>query len=154
MKKLINQIMKFGIVGGLAFVIDYGVFVILANGFQMYYPLANVFGFVLSLIFNYVMSMKFVFERKEGTDRRKEFIIFTILSSIGLLINELIIITCVDGIYLHNVKLQELFDIDMAKQVGKIVATGIVMVYNFISRKLFIEGHGNNAEAQNGQKEA
>lgn len=146
MKKLINQIMKFGIVGALAFVIDYGVYVLLANGLQMNYLIANIFGFTLSLIFNYFMSMKFVFERKDDTDKRKEFITFTILSLIGLGINELIIFGCVDGVYLNSVFFQEKIDIGLAKQAGKIVATGIVMVYNFISRKIFIEGKNTNNE--------
>lgn len=146
MKKLINQIMKFGIVGALAFVIDYGVYVLLANGLQINYLIANIFGFTLSLIFNYLMSMKFVFERKEDTDKRKEFITFTILSLIGLGINELIIFGCVDGVYLNSAFLQEKIDIGLAKQAGKIVATGIVMVYNFISRKIFIEGKNTNNE--------
>ena len=138
--------MKFGIVGALAFVIDYGVYVLLANGLQMNYLIANIFGFTLSLIFNYFMSMKFVFERKDDTDKRKEFITFTILSLIGLGINELIIFGCVDGVYLNSVFLQEKIDIGLAKQAGKIVATGIVMVYNFISRKIFIEGKNTNNE--------
>lgn len=139
MKKLMNQILKFGVVGALAFLIDYGVFTILANGLHVHYLIANVCGFVLSLIFNYLMSMKFVFERKENADKRKEFVTFAILSVIGLGINELIILGCVDGIYLNSTLLQELFGIGLAKQIGKIIATGIVMVYNFISRKIFIE---------------
>jgi len=135
-----NQIMKFGIVGVLAFFIDYGVFTILANGLHIHYLIANIFGFTLSLIFNYLMSMKFVFERKEDADKRKEFVTFAVLSLIGLGINELIILGCVDGIYVNSGFLQEKFDIGLAKQAGKIIATGIVMVYNFISRKIFIEG--------------
>lgn len=139
MKKLMNQILKFGVVGALAFLIDYGVFTVLANVLHVHYLIANVCGFVLSLIFNYLMSMKFVFERKENADKRKEFVTFAILSVIGLGINELIILGCVDGIYLNSTLLQEQFSIGIAKQIGKIIATGIVMVYNFISRKIFIE---------------
>ena len=86
------------------------------------------------------MSMKFVFERKENADKRKEFVTFAILSVIGLGINELIIYGCVDGIYLNSAALQEQFGLGLAKQAGKIIATGIVMIYNFISRKIFIEG--------------
>jgi len=145
MSKLINQIMRFGIVGVLAFLIDYGIFVLLANVLDVYYLVANFFGFTISLIFNYLMSMKFVFSRKEGADKKKEFVAFCILSVIGLGINELIILACVDGIYLHSVKLQGIFDIGIAKQAGKIIATGIVMVYNFISRKIFIEGKSTEA---------
>lgn len=148
MKKLINQIMKFGIVGGLAFVIDYGVFVLLANGLHVHYLIANIFGFTLSLIFNYLMSMKFVFERKENADKRKEFVTFAILSLFGLGINELIILGCVDGVYLNSVFLQDKFDIGIAKQAGKIIATGIVMVYNFVSRKIFIEGTGTKTKKE------
>lgn len=140
MRKLINQIMRFGIVGALAFIIDYGIFVLLANWLNIHYLAANVVGFTVSLIFNYLMSMKFVFERKENADRKKEFIAFAVLSMVGLGINELVILACVDGIYMHNAVLQETFGIGLAKQAGKIIATGIVMVYNFISRKLFIEG--------------
>ena len=33
----------------------------------------------------------------------------------------------------------ELFSHNMMKMIGKILATGIVMVYNFISRKIFLE---------------
>lgn len=140
MNKLISQIMRFGIVGVLAFLIDYGIFVLLANVLNVYYLIANFFGFTISLIFNYLMSMKFVFARKEDADKKKEFVTFAVLSVIGLVLNELIILACVDGIYLHSVNLQRIFDIGFAKQAGKIIATGIVMVYNFISRKIFIEG--------------
>lgn len=140
MNKLINQILRFGVVGVLAFLIDYGIFVLFANVLNIHYLIANFFGFTISLIFNYLMSMKFVFSRKEGADKKKEFVTFCILSVIGLGINELIILACVDGVYLHSIMLQETFDIGIAKQAGKIIATGIVMVYNFISRKIFIEG--------------
>lgn len=140
MKKLINQIMRFGIVGVVAFLVDYGMFVLLANALNVYYLIANIFGFTISLIVNYLLSMKYVFARKEDTDKKKEFMTFTVLSLVGLAINELIILACVDGVYLHSIKLQEIFDIGVAKQAGKIVATGVVMVYNFISRKIFIEG--------------
>lgn len=142
MKKLIDQILKFGVVGVFAFIIDYGIFVILANGLHIHYLIANIFGFTISLVFNYIMSMKFVFARKEGVDKRREFMTFAILSLVGLGINELIILGCVDGIYYNNAALQNLFDVAFAKQAGKIVATGVVMVYNFISRKIFIEGKG------------
>lgn len=140
MKKLINQIMRFGIVGVVAFLVDYGMFVLLANVLNVYYLIANIFGFTISLIVNYLLSMKYVFARKEDADKKKEFMTFTVLSLVGLVINELIILACVDGVYLHSIKLQEIFDIGVAKQAGKIVATGVVMVYNFISRKIFIEG--------------
>lgn len=139
MKKLIDQILKFGVVGFIAFFIDFGIFKLLSSVFGVYYLVANFFGFTISLIFNYAASMTFVFERKENSDRRTEFLIFTVLSIIGLLLNELIIFICIGGIYQHMALLQELMSRQWAETFGKVVATGIVMVYNFITRKVFLE---------------
>ena len=71
-------------------------------------------------------------------DRRKEFTIFAVLSIIGLVLNELIIFGVL-AIYDHVSFLQTGFLWDIKEWVGKIIATGIVMVYNFITRKIFIE---------------
>ena len=43
--------------------------------------------FTASVVFNYVASMRYVFTHKEGMSRRREFIIFVVLSVIGLIIN-------------------------------------------------------------------
>lgn len=139
MKKLVDQILKFGVVGFLAFFIDFGIFKLLSSVFGVYYMVANFFSFTISLIFNYVMSMKFVFERKENADKRVEFVVFTILSAVGLLLNELIIYGCVEGVYHKLPILQQRMSSSWAETFGKIVATGIVMVYNFITRKIFLE---------------
>lgn len=139
MKKLIDQILKFGVVGFIAFFIDFGLFKLLSSVFGIYYMVANFFSFTVSLVFNYVASMKFVFERKENINKRVEFIIFTVLSVIGLILNEIIIFGCVDGVYYRLPVLQQNMSQAWAETFGKIVATGIVMVYNFITRKIFLE---------------
>lgn len=71
MKKLIDQIMRFGIVGVLAFFIDYGVMVALTELFGVYYLLSACISFTVSVIFNYVCSMKFVFTRREDISRAR-----------------------------------------------------------------------------------
>ena len=72
-------------------------------------------------------------------DRKKEFTVFLILSAIGLLLNEAVMYICIDGIYDHSSSLQELLSSELMVSVSAIIATGVVMVYNFISRKLFLE---------------
>lgn len=139
MKKLMDQILKFGVVGIIAFFIDFGIFKLLSSVFGVYYLVANFFGFTISLIFNYVASMTFVFERKENADRKAEFVIFTILSVIGLLLSELIIYLCIEVIYENMPLLMSYISRQWAETFGKVVATGIVMVYNFITRKIFLE---------------
>ncbi len=139
MKKLMEQIIKFGIVGVICFGIDFAIFSFLNYGIDTGYMMAAFWGFVISVIVNYLLSMKYVFVRKEEMDRRKEFIVFVILSVIGLGLNEVIIFGCVDGVYKNWIWLQGLITVGLAEMGGKIVATGIVMVYNFITRKIFLE---------------
>ena len=131
--------MKFGIVGVLSFGIDFGVYSILVYFTPVPLLVANFFGFTISVIFNYIMSMKYVFQRNEDMDRKKEFIIFVILSLIGLGLNELLVWLFVEYSYKNIAIIAELFSYNMMKMIGKILATGIVMVYNFISRKIFLE---------------
>lgn len=139
MKKLMEQIIKFGVIGVLSFLIDFAVFSLLNYVVHTDYLVAGFFGFVISVIFNYIMSMRFVFERKDNIDKRVEFAIFVALSAVGLVINELVIWGCVDGIYVHTAALMRILNRDLAEMAGKIIATAVVMVYNFISRKIFLE---------------
>ncbi|MDD3453401.1 MAG: GtrA family protein [Bacilli bacterium] len=124
-QKLLKQIFKFGIVGGLAFIIDYALLFILTKIIKMYYLDASIISFVVSLIFNYIASIKFVFDVKKK-QTIKEIFIFVLLSVIGLGINQVILYITVDLI---------LIDV----MIGKIFATAIVMIWNFITRKIFIE---------------
>ena len=126
MKKLINQILKFGVVGGIAFVIDYGILFLLAKVIGLNELISAAISFIISLTFNYFLSTKWVFEAKRQTP--KEVIIFVLLSVVGLGINEVLI-------YLGTKKL----GIDV--MIVKLFATAIVMVYNFITRKLILEKH-------------
>jgi putative flippase GtrA len=142
MKKLIAQIMKFGIVGVIAFFIDFGLFKFFTF-IGIPYLIANVMSFTISLICNYLMSMKYVFVRKDDLSRRKEFIIFTILSIIGLGIQELILFVGIDLIWKNWPWMQSwLKTKNSCETFMKLGATGIVMVYNFISRKMFLEQKG------------
>ena len=143
--KLLMQIMKFAVVGGTSFVIDFLITMVVSALMRKFglsiesaAAVGGIFGFCISLIYNYIMSMKFVFERKDDMDRRKEFLIFTLLSAVGLGLNELIL-------YFGVVACNGIIPDIVAKYPSyitagvKIVATGIVMVYNFISRKMTLE---------------
>lgn len=149
MKKLFAQIIKFGFVGGLCFLIDFVITMIVNHvlhavtgmDFEITATVAGFFGFTISVIVNYILSMKFVFERKEDMSKKKEFIIFLILSIIGLGINEVVIWFCTGVLYKDIQWLQETFNNTVYLAGAKILATAIVMVYNFVSRKIFLEKH-------------
>lgn len=127
MRKLIEQIMKFGVVGVIAFVIDFGVMVFLTEVFGIDPVISATVSFIISVIFNYAASMRYVFSHREGMSRMREFVIFVVLSAIGLGINDLLIWAGTD-----------LASFDY--RLVKIFATAVVMVWNFVTRKIFLEG--------------
>lgn len=139
MKKLIEQILKFAVVGGISFVVDFLVYAISANVLGIHYIIAGVLGFVISVIVNYVLSMKFVFVSKDDMSKQSEFVIFVILSLIGMVLNSVILYICIDLIYMNWLWLQGVITIKIMNLAAKIIATGIVMVYNFVTRKIFLE---------------
>ena len=127
MKNLFSQLIKFGLVGGIAFLIDYGIMVFLTEVFKIPSLISAAISFTVSVIFNYIASVKWVFDvDKEKNSKTKELAVFILLSVVGLGINELImwIMDKKFGIYY---------------MISKIVATIVVMCYNFITRKLFLE---------------
>lgn len=125
MDKLIKQILKFGVVGGIAFLIDYSLLYILTEYAKIPVLYSSIISFSVSVIFNYILSTKWVFTTKEK-QTLKDFIIFVLLSVIGLGINQLIMYLGVDKLNIYYM-------------IVKLFATAVVMVYNFISRKLIIE---------------
>lgn len=127
MRKLIEQIMKFGVVGVIAFVIDFGVMVFLTEVFSIDPVISATVSFIISVVFNYAASMCYVFSHREGMSRTREFVIFVVLSAIGLGINDLLIWAGTD-----------LASFDY--RLVKIFATAVVMVWNFVTRKIFLEG--------------
>ncbi|MDO4537838.1 MAG: GtrA family protein [Coriobacteriales bacterium] len=129
MDRLIQQVLKFGVVGFLAFGVDYGVLMLLTQAFGMEPVLAAGISFIVSLVFNYLASMRFVFKHRDDMSRSREFIIFLILSAIGFGINELVIWA---GTALLGRGALELTFV-------KVLATAIVMVWNFVSRKKWLD---------------
>jgi len=124
-KKLVGQILRFGVVGGGAFLIDYSILYILTEFVGIYYLISSVISFIVSLIFNYILSIYWVFDvTKKQT--AKEILIFVILSVIGLGINQVVMYIGSDLLHIYYM-------------LTKLVATFIVMVWNFVTRKIFIE---------------
>ncbi|WP_288343444.1 GtrA family protein [uncultured Dubosiella sp.] len=126
MKKLIEQIFRFGIVGFLAFIIDYGLMVFCTEVLGIYYLWSSLISFTVSVIFNYVMSVKWVFNVDNGKTQTQNLIFFVTFSIIGLGINQLIMWLGVDKIQISYL-------------IVKLFATAVVMVFNYVTRKWYFE---------------
>ncbi len=135
-QKLISlfwEFFRYALVGGLAFLVDYGTLFLfrelILTG-ESYWELffSTAAGFVTGLVTNYVLSLLFVFRRSENSGNGKTvlgFIVFTVIGIIGLGLTELIM-------YLGT----ELMHISY--MIVKIAAAAIVLVWNYAGRKLLI----------------
>lgn len=135
MKKLIEQVVKFGIVGIIALIID----VVLLNLLLLVHlnnVVAGTISFIISLIFNYIASMKYVFKHREDMARWMELLIFVISAVIGLLINDAIIWLSTLGMAqtLRGTAIYML-----RTNIGKLIATVVVAVWNFVIRKWLLD---------------
>ena len=125
-EKLLVQIFKFVIVGVIATVIDFGFLYIFKEFFHLPVILSNTLSFCISVIYNYIASVKWVFDVNSEKSKKKQFVEFISFSIVGLLLNDLIMWICVDKFSVYYL-------------LSKIIATAIVMVFNFITRKMFLE---------------
>lgn len=135
MKKLIMQIIKFGIVGVIAFCVDYIFLLLFTEVINIHPTISTGLSFVISLIVNYLLSMRFVFKVNANISKQKEIIIFVVTSCIGLGINVLMMHFGYDVWH---------FDYRFVK----IVATFVVMIWNYISKKILLEGKKVESEGE------
>lgn len=138
MKHLWSQIMKFGIVGSVAFVIDFGIFNLLVQ-WRVSAPLASVVSFLISLVFNYVASMKWVFERRGDMARWMQMLIFALSALVGLLINLALTWLVVDCMLPTTLATTDHTRYQLFADMAKLAATAVVTVWNFLIRKWLLE---------------
>lgn len=126
MKNLCKQILRFGFVGGTAFVLDFVTLWLLTETVGINYLVSNCMSFAISTVYNYVMSVTWVFKVNNQNSKSKNFFAIVVLSVVGLGFNQLIMLISVETLHINYL-------------IAKVCATFIVMVYNFITRKVFLE---------------
>lgn len=123
---LLLQYCRFAAVGITSLMVDYGTMVFLTENTALGYFKACAFSYTLSVIVNYILSMKYVFHGREDMSKMKEASIFFLLSLIGLFLNQFFMWIAVDTLGIYYA-------------VAKLLSTLLVTNYNFVSRKKFFE---------------
>ena len=125
-KSLVGQFVRYLVTGGLAFVVDFGLFALCLYKLEWHYLLANLVGLVAGLVLNYVLSIVWVFsECKRVLENKKaaEFSIFAIVGFAGVGINQLLMYLMVGRL-------------EWNEMLSKMVAAILVLMWNFGARKL------------------
>ncbi len=134
MKKMLNklfiektndlkiQFLRYIFVGGIAAVVNIGALYIFTDLFHLYYLLSNIFGFILGLITNYLLSKVLVFAKEQKFNKVIEFTIYAIIGVIGL---------GLDTLFLWLFTSWGLYYL-----LSKIISTALVFIWNFGARKV------------------
>ena len=125
-KELIAQIFNFIIVGGIATLLDWFIYFIFCHFVHLDPLISNIIAFSISVIYNYWASCKYVFNVTNKDSKLHQLIVFIVLSAIGLGITEAFI-------FIFNTKLEWNY------MLVKVLATIIVMIFNFVTRKIYLE---------------
>ncbi|WP_415962193.1 GtrA family protein [Collinsella tanakaei] len=123
-----KQFGKFAIVGLTSLAVDYALLMFLVEVLKADLFFSTTVSFIVSMIINYVLSMKYVFDHREGMSRKREFTIFAILSAVGLGLNDLYMFV---GVTMLNIGYQAM----------KLISTFLVTWYNFFSRRKFLSNN-------------
>lgn len=123
---LLVQIVNFCIVGGMATLIDFAFLYIFRDIFKFGLIFSNSLSFALSVIFNYYASIKYVFDVKKDKKNSKYFALFILFSIIGLGLNNILLWIFTNAFNIYYM-------------ISKAIATIFVMVFNFVTRKKFLE---------------
>jgi putative flippase GtrA len=130
----VSQAARYGVVGVLAFAVDYGVTWLLVQ----HIPLlaANTIGFLAANGANFLMAHQWVF----GHEWKREKLLSTYLATLGISVVGLILNNAVVWFAVGLVALPLL--------LGKVLAAGVVMVWNYAARVFLV--YGNNDKNQKG----
>lgn len=119
------QLFRYGFVGGVAFLLDYGVLILLTEVFGFHYLISATISFFLGLVTNYLLSISWVFSKRAFSNWQTGFLVFAVIGIIGLGLNNLIMYLCTEKIGIHYA-------------VSKIIATVVVFFWNFLSRRTIL----------------
>lgn len=119
------QLIRYTFVGGFAFIVDFGTLFLLTEYLNLHYLVSAAIAFILGLVTNYFLSIGWVFTRHTVSDKRIEFIVFTLIGLAGLGLNELFLwlFTDLAGMYYL---------------ISKILTAVLVYLWNFFVRKLIL----------------
>lgn len=127
-QNIIGQFLRYFVTGGLAFVVDFGVFALAFYCFNIHYLVANLIGLMGGNVVNYLLSIGWVFsaeKRKMEKHLVMEITVFIVISLVGMALNELLMYIFVDLLLVQEM-------------VSKVGAAVIVLLYNFLARKFIL----------------
>jgi putative flippase GtrA len=120
-----NEIFKYIVSGGLAFLVDFAVLYICTEFLLMHYLVANLFGYFFGVAVTYALNTQWVFSYRRYQKTWLEFFIFNGIVIVGLGLSEgmMAILVGASGMYYLY---------------AKIVTSFFVAVFNYVAKKFIL----------------
>ena len=122
--KLVNKLMRYFVVGGVAALTEWSVFAVLHFGTGTNYLISAVVAFAIALAVNYVLGLQLVFEGGRH-HRRTEVMLVVFVSLLGVAINLGVLALLVEAFSIHAM-------------IAKIAGTGAAFFWNFFARHWWV----------------
>lgn len=119
------QLFRYLFVGGFAFLVDYGLLVLLTEAFGLHYLISATISFIAGLVVNYLISTRWIFLNSKIENKWAEFAIYSIIGIIGLILNNLLLYIFTDLAHIFYM-------------ISKLLTTALVMIWNFVARKIIL----------------
>ena len=126
----IKQFVSYFGVGGAAALVEWGVFFLLVYLFNTPYLYATVLAFIVSTTVNWILGRMFAFKNSNYKGKKtQELILVFVVSAVGHVFNMILMYLFVSVFSMNS---------NILKTVSKVLSTGIVFFWNFLSRKYLI----------------
>lgn len=139
MNNRLKEILRFILTGGVCTLIEYAALYILKEWLHMGAVAATPIAFLISVVFNYLLCVRWVFPgAKEGS--RKAQLGFVITSGMGFFLNWFLM-WALTTLFGEDVALFTLFGFTLEMwMVNKVIATALVMVWNYFTKRWVLKG--------------
>lgn len=142
------QFFRYIFVGGLAALINIGLYTLLRYFivfFYNYFIVASIISTICGLIVNYVLSLIWIFPHRNIKNKSIEFIIFALIGVVGIGIEQLLLL-------LFNLLIKRITGVRFyVIIIPKLFSIGLVFLWNFFVRKFIL--FNPNMEGKNEQRQ-
>ena len=120
------EVFRFLLVGGGCFLLEYGLLFALTEYGGLNPLVSAPIAFTVSLVVNYILCVYVVFHTEQQS--KKQMALFALTSIIGLGINQVVMWFFIDIIGIWYM-------------FAKVVASAVVMVWNYFTKRYVLHGH-------------
>ncbi|MDJ0380647.1 GtrA family protein [Streptomyces sp. G-G2] len=124
-----REVLKFGAVGGLGVLVNFGVFNLLRHTTDLAVVRASVIAIIVAIISNYIGFRYFTYRDRDRGGRRREMTLFVAFSLIGMIIESGVLYAATYGFG---------WDSNLQSNLFKFLGMGVATVFRFWSYRTWV----------------